>query len=100
MFPNTQQLGYQPASLIGTQSLDTTRQQFVTTADILSTYAPGAISDSNLNTISAGVLGNSTIGSQVNIGQTNTAAYIRLDGINNRIISNDGTTNRIVLGDV
>ena len=40
-----------------------------------------------------------TLTTQMNVG-TITGAYVQLDGINNRIIVNDGTTNRIVIGNV
>ena len=40
-----------------------------------------------------------TYGETMNLG-TAATGYIRLDGANNRIIVNDGTTNRIVIGNV
>ncbi len=42
---------------------------------------------------------NGTLSSTINIG-TAAAGYVLLDGPNNRIIVNDGTTNRIVIGNV
>lgn len=37
---------------------------------------------------------------EVYVGQANGNAFVKLDGANNRMIVNDGTTNRIVIGNV
>lgn len=98
MFPNTSQMGFQPSTLIGTQSIEQTRQQMVSSAYLLSMFQPGTIQTANLGTISANALGSSTVTSQLTVGTTDTAGGTTIDGVNNRIIINDGTNPRILIG--
>ncbi len=55
------------------------------------------------NAIGAASLSQGRINTQLTIGginQGNLGPYLRLDGKNDRIVSNDGTNNRIIIGSV
>jgi hypothetical protein len=62
----------------------------VVTIGAMGTY----ISDLNVNHLTAG-----DITVAVDIGNP-ASGYVRLDGENNRIVINDGTTNRIIIGEI
>lgn len=57
-----------------------------------------AITNAKIKEVSADKITTSTLTAQVNVG-TGTG-FVKLDGANNRIIVNDGVTNRIVIGSV
>jgi hypothetical protein len=65
-------------------------------------YTPelGGASTYDRNSVSATSLGKGMITTPVNLGSSISSGYIRIDGPRGRIISNDGTTNRIVIGNV
>lgn len=58
-----------------------------------------AIGESKIAFITADKIAAGTVIASVNIGSSSTG-YLLLDGPNNRIVVNDGTTNRIVMGSV
>lgn len=62
-------------------------------------YERNAVANSKIAFISADKIATGTLIASVNLGTTGTG-YILLDGPNNRIIVNDGTTNRVVIGSI
>lgn len=64
-----------------------------------STTERGAVSTTKVNYLSADKIGAGTVVVGINVGSSSTG-YVLIDGANNRIIINDGTTNRAVFGDV
>lgn len=58
-----------------------------------------SITTTQVRSISADRVAAGTVIVGLNLG-TSSAGYVLLDGENNRIIVNDGTTNRIVIGNV
>jgi len=58
-----------------------------------------SVTTTQVKSISADRIGAGTVIVGLNLG-TSSAGYVLLDGANNRIIVNDGTTNRIVIGNV
>lgn len=64
-----------------------------------STYDRNVVSNPFIRSISADKIAAGTVIVGLNVG-AGTAGYVLIDGANNRIIMNDGTTNRIVIGSV
>jgi hypothetical protein len=64
-----------------------------------STYDRNVISESKIAFLSADKIASGTVVVGLNLGSS-SAGYLLLDGANNRILVNDGTTNRIVIGNV
>jgi hypothetical protein len=60
--------------------------------------ANGSITYKKIGSVLADQILTSTLTTQVNVGTASGSAYVRLDGVNNRIIINDGTTDRILIG--
>lgn len=58
-----------------------------------------AITNSKISFLSADKIAAGTVIVSVNLGSSSTG-FLLLDGPNNRILVNDGTTNRIVIGEV
>lgn len=58
-----------------------------------------AVGQSKIAFISADKIATGTLIASVNLG-TPGGGYVLIDGPNNRILVNDGTTNRIVIGEV
>ncbi len=58
-----------------------------------------AVQDGNILSLSANKLTAGTVLVSVNVGSA-ASGYVLIDGVNNRILVNDGTTNRIVIGNV
>ena len=50
-------------------------------------------------TVAPSSINTGTITNAVNVG-TSATGYVKLDGPNNRIVVNDGTTNRIIIGNI
>ncbi len=71
----------------------------VTSYALDSGYERNSISESKIAYISADKIGAGTVIVGLNLGSS-SAGYMLLDGANNRILVNDGTTNRIVIGQV
>lgn len=64
-------------------------------------YVPTSVKDRNIDSMTVGKLVAGTLDVPVDVGKASTAgAYVRIDGPNNRFIINDGTTNRIVIGNI
>lgn len=61
--------------------------------------ADASITDAKITSLSANKITAGDIIVAVDIGNP-ASGFVRLDGVNNRIIVNDGTTNRIVIGEV
>lgn len=55
--------------------------------------------NSNVNLNPASLLGG-TLNTTMNVGSASGSAYVKLDGPNNRIIVNDGTVDRIIIGNI
>ena len=68
----------------------------ITTAKIVD----AAITNAKIVTLAANKLTAGTLTVAVDVGTASGGAFVRVDGANNRIIVNDGTTNRIVIGNV
>ena len=62
--------------------------------------ADGSVTYKKIGSVLADQILTSTLTAPVNVGTAGGSAYVKLDGQNNRIIVNDGTTNRIVIGNV
>lgn len=62
------------------------------------TINAGIITISNLS-VNPEDITSGTLLTQVNIGTT-AGGYLQADGVNNRFVVNDGTTNRIAIGNV
>lgn len=62
-------------------------------------YERGAVTTSHIKYLSADQIGAGTVVVSINIGSSSAGSVI-LDGANNRIIVHDGTTNRVVIGNV
>jgi len=73
-------------NLIGDGAVSTTKIQ------------DAAITNAKISNISADKIITSTLTAQVNVGSG--TGYVRLDGVNNRIIIHDGSHPRIVIGNV
>ncbi len=58
-----------------------------------------AIAQSKISFISADKIAAGTVIVSINVGSS-SGPYLLIDGPNNRILVNDGTTNRIVIGSV
>lgn len=52
------------------------------------------------NGLSAVTFAQGRITAPITVGGKTGAAYLRIDGQNNRFVSNDGTVNRIIIGSV
>ena len=63
-------------------------------------YDRNIITTSKVQSISADRIASGTVVVAVNLGTASGGAYLLLDGANNRILVNDGTTNRVVIGEV
>jgi hypothetical protein len=61
--------------------------------------ADAAITDAKIDSLSADKITTGDLVVAVDVGDP-ASGYLRIDGVNNRIVGNDGTTNRFVLGDV
>jgi len=83
-------------NLIGDGAVSTTKIQnaAITTAKI----QDAAITNAKISNVSADKIITSTLTAQVNVGSG--TGYVRLDGVNNRIIIHDGSHPRIVIGNV
>ena len=57
------------------------------------------ITDALIATVAAGKIIAGTMTVAVNVG-TSAAGYVQLDGANNRIVVNDGTVDRIMIGNI
>ena len=81
---------------IGDGAVSTTKIQnaAITTAKI----QDAAITNAKISNVSADKIITSTLTAQVNVGSG--TGYVRLDGVNNRIIIHDGSHPRIVIGNV
>lgn len=58
-----------------------------------------SVTNAKIVNLDADKINAGTVTVSLGLGSTATG-YIRLDGANNRIIVNDGTTNRVAIGDV
>jgi len=68
---------------------------------LFSKDSPLVRKDSSFEALQATGISRGAFKTQIDIGAVSSGgAYIRIDGVNGRIISNDGTTNRIVIGDI
>lgn len=61
--------------------------------------ADAAITDAKIVSLAAEKIIAGDLIVAVDVGNP-SSGYVRLDGVNNRIVINDGTTNRVVLGEV
>lgn len=61
------------------------------------TIDAGVVTVSNIDPAD---INSGTLSTQVNVGTTISSSYVQLDGANNRIVVNDGTTNRIIIGNI
>lgn len=62
--------------------------------------ANGSITDAKIKNMSADKITASTLVAPVNVGDGESGAFVKLDGPNNRLLVNDGVTNRIIVGKV
>ncbi len=68
---------------------------------LFSKDSPLISKESSFQALQATGISRGAFKTQIDIGAVSSGgAYIRIDGVNGRIISNDGTANRIVIGDV
>jgi len=67
---------------------------------IESKIANGSITDAKIKNISAEKISASTILVPLDLGQGENGKFIKLDGSEQRFLTNDGITNRIVIGEV
>ena len=63
------------------------------------TVQDNAITNRKITSVSADKISAGTVIVSINLG-TATTGYIKLDGANNRIVVNDGTVDRVYLGDL
>lgn len=66
----------------------------------LGKFARNSVVPSRIAYLPVDKIGAGTIVVSFNLGTTSSNGYMILDGGNNRILLNDGTTNRIVIGNV
>ena len=66
---------------------------------ISSKVLANAITNEKINAVDVTKLTAGVLNVEVEIGVGTGGAYVRLDGVNNRIVVHDGTTPRIVIGD-
>ncbi len=59
-----------------------------------------AVTDDNIVGMAATKIAAGTLEVSVDVGTAAGGAYVRLDGVNNRIIVNDGTVDRIIIGNI
>lgn len=62
-------------------------------------YERNSVISSKITFLTADKIATGTLIAGVNVG-AGTAGYVLLDGVNNRIVVNDGTTNRVVIGSI
>lgn len=62
--------------------------------------ANGSITNAKIKSITAEKILSSTLTAVVDIGAGEGGAFLKMDGPNNRFLTNDGMTNRIVIGRV
>lgn len=62
-------------------------------------YERNTVGNSKISFIAADKIATGTLVAGINVGQ-GTSGYVLIDGPNNRIVVNDGTTNRIVIGSI
>lgn len=67
--------------------------------DVDGAIEDGSILGGKIVNLEADKLASGTITAVANLGEAATG-YVKLDGQNNRIVVHDGTTNRIVIGNV
>jgi len=63
------------------------------------TVQDNAITNRKITSVSADKIAAGTVVVSINLGTASTG-YIKLDGANNRIVVNDGTVDRVYLGDL
>lgn len=63
---------------------------------------PRGVKNPNVDSISPDkiITGSISATTTIDVGPGSSGGYVRLDGTNNRIIINDGISNRIVLGNI
>ncbi len=71
----------------------------VTPLDFSKNFTRNVVSQSKIPFLPVSKIGAGTIIVSFSLGST-SGPYLLLDGANNRILVNDGTTNRIVIGSV
>ena len=76
------------------------RNNYVNGYDFDAYNERGAVTTSKVQYITADKIAAGTVTVAMNLGTSIGDAYIQLDGANNRIVVNDGTTNRIVIGNI
>ncbi len=62
-------------------------------------YERNSIISSKVTYITADKIATGTLVAGLNVGE-GSAGYVLIDGPNNRILVNDGTTNRVVIGSI
>lgn len=95
-------IGYIPEEKrYGLKILDSSGNTVFSVAGQVSTsgIADSAVTDAKITSVAAEKIIAGDLIVAVDIGNPATG-YVRLDGANNRILVNDGTDNRIVIGDV
>lgn len=76
------------------------RDSYVSAYNFDANNERGAVTTTKVQFITADKIAAGTVTVAMNLGTSIGDAYILLDGANNRILVNDGTTNRIVIGNV
>jgi len=90
---NYEDLGYNNR-LQATDSLAAKNENFINAYEFDTNTDRNAVANYNIKTITADKISAGTITSQIFLGGTS----IIIDGLNNQIIVNDGTTDRILIG--
>lgn len=72
----------------------------VSAYDFVSNNERNIISTSFVQEINANKINAGTVTVAINLGTTGTTAFLKLDGENNRIVVNDGTVDRIWIGNL
>lgn len=75
-----------------------TRENMVSAYDFDAYNERGAVTTTKVQFVTADKIAAGTVQVAMNLGTNIGSAYILLDGANNRIIINDGTTDRILMG--
>ena len=74
--------------------------EYISGYQFISENERGAVSNSYIRNIDADKINAGTIVVAVNLGTTGTSAFLKFDGANNRIVVNDGTVDRIWIGNL
>jgi len=75
-----------------------TEMRTFTSDDVDLMFEDGSISSRHVKSLVAGQILTSILEARLDVGSGSAGTFVRLDGPNNRIIINDGTHDRVLIG--